>query len=556
MISHLHVKDFAIINEMEIDFHSGLNIITGETGAGKSIIIEAVNLALGSRADTAFVRSGKDKAVIELVLEEYPTSIEPLLEENGIPVEDGQLIIKREVSAVGKSICRINNQIVSVSFLNSICKKLADIHGQYDHQSLLDPELHIHLLDTYNSAEISPIKEMTEGFYNQYKEHSLKLRSLLSNAAENQRKQDFMRFELNEIEQANLSIGEDTALEEEISILQNSEKIYENLSYSYEALYDASPSVLEMLSRVQGQLQEISSYSKNISELMSSFDDAYYKLEDVSRELRSIKDGITFSPQELDVAISRADEINKLKKKYGNSIEEILAYKDKLAADLLIIDNIDDEKERLEHEISVCKEQLKLSAHRLSDLRKAAASELEVKIKQQLVELGFGNSEFKINFETNPSGYTANGIDIVEFLISTNKGEPLKPLAKIASGGEMSRIMLAFKKIIGDYDNIPTMIFDEIDTGISGIAASVVGKKLKEIADSHQIICITHLPQIAACGKHNYKIVKTTDDISTQTTVVPLSHQDKVEEIARLLGGLNVTDATLQSAEELVNASM
>lgn len=556
MISHLHVKDFAIINEMDIDFHSGLNIITGETGAGKSIIIEAVNLALGSRADTAFVRSGKEKAIIELIIDEYPTSVDELLERNGISIDDGQIIIKREVSIAGKSVCRINNQLVSVSFLNSLCKKLADIHGQYDHQSLLDPELHIHLLDTYKSEQITPIKELTDKFYNQYKELSSSLKRLISNASENQRKQDFMRFELNEIETANLVVGEDIELEEKISILQNSEKIYDNLSFSYEALYDASPSILETLSRVQSLLQDISPYSKNIAELLTTFDDAYYKLEDVSHELRSIRDNTSFSPDELEVALIRAEDIKKLKRKYGGSIEDVLAYKDQLEQDLQIIENIDDEKERLESEISVCKEQLKLSATRLSALRKEAALELEEKIKQQLIELGFNNSEFKINFETNPAGYTSNGIDLVEFLISTNRGESLKPLAKIASGGEMSRIMLAFKKIIGDYDNIPTMIFDEIDTGISGIAASVVGSKLKEIADTHQIICITHLPQIAACGKHNYKIVKTSDENSTFTNVVPLSSTEKVEEIARLLGGLNVTESTLQSAQELINASV
>lgn len=556
MISHLHVKDFAIIDEMDIDFHSGLNIITGETGAGKSIIIEAVNLALGSRADTAFVRSGKDKAIIELVLEECPAAGEALLSENGISTEDSQVIIKREISLSGKSICRINNHIVSVSFLNSFCKKLADIHGQYDHQSLLDPELHIQLLDLYNSEEISPVKALTEKFYNEYKVLSGQLRSLLSDAAENQRKQDFMRFEYDEIRQAGLIPDEDRDLEERLLTLQNSEKIYENLSSSYEMLYDSSPSVLEALSHIQGCLHDIAPYSKKLSEILPVFNDAYYKLEDISREIRSLKENISFSPEELDAALSRMNEIDKLKRKYGQTIEEIFAYRNKLENDLSVIENIDEEKERLNHEISICKEQLKLAAQRLSSLRKSAAAELESKIKQQLTELGFGNAEFEISFSNNPSGYTANGIDLVEFLISTNRGETLKPLAKIASGGEMSRIMLAFKKIIGDYDNIPTMIFDEIDTGISGIAASVVGRKLKEIAAAHQIICITHLPQIAACGKYNYKIVKTSDETSTYTTVVPLTEKEKIEEIARLLGGLSITEATLKSAEDLISASV
>ncbi|QAT42731.1 DNA repair protein RecN [Aminipila luticellarii] len=555
MISHLHVKDFAIIDEMDVDFHTGLNIITGETGAGKSIIIEAVSLALGSRADTAFVRSGKDKAVIELIVEDCSPQAAELLAENDIAAEDDQVIIRREISAAGKSICRVNNQIVSVSFLNALCKKLADIHGQYDHQSLLDPELHITFLDLYNSAEILPVKALTEKFYLEYKKLTLELNRLVSNAADNQRKQDFMTFELNEIDSARLSPGEDTALEEDILSLQNSEKIYGNLSNAYDAIYGDSPSVLQALSRVQNQLQEIASYSRPVNDLLSDFDDAYYKLEDISQEIRNIREHITFSPEQLDSAISRMNQIDKLKLKYGGSIEKIVSYRAQLEKDLAQIENIDEAKERLSHDLSVCEEQLKLASERLSALRKTSAAELQTKIKEQLHELSFNNSEFEIGMTENPAGYTANGTDLAEFLISTNRGEPLKPLSKIASGGEMSRIMLAFKKVIGDYDDIPTMIFDEIDTGISGIAASVVGKKLKEIARNHQIICITHLPQITACGSHNYKIVKHSDERATYTTVVPLSREEKIQEVARLLGGLNITESTLKSAEELIEAS-
>ncbi len=556
MISHLHVKDFAIINEMNVDFHSGLNIITGETGSGKSIIIEAVSLALGSRADTAFVRSGKDKAVIELIIEDCSSQAADLLTENDIPIDDNQIIIKREITVSGKSVCRVNNQIVSVSFLNTLCKKLADIHGQYDHQSLLNPELHITLLDLYNSSEILPIKALTEKFYLEYRKLFSELNSIISNAADNQRKRDFMAFELNEINSAKLSIGEDVILEEEILSLQNSEKIYGNLSNAYETIYGDSPSVLEALTKIQNQLQEIAQYSRPVSDLLSDFDDAYYKLEDISREIRNIRDDITFAPDELDMAISRMDTIDKLKIKFGGSIEKVLAYGEKLENDLSLIENIDEAKENLTHALSVCEEQLKLTSERLSTLRKASAIELQSKIKEQLLELSFNSSEFEISFSNNPSGYTVSGTDVVEFLLSTNRGEPLKPLAKIASGGEMSRIMLAFKKIISDYDDISTMIFDEIDAGISGIAASVVGKKLKEIAQNHQVICITHLPQITACGSHNFKIVKHSDEKATYTTVVPLSKEEKVQEIARLLGGLNITESTLKNAEELIEASI
>ncbi|MFV0518281.1 MAG: DNA repair protein RecN [Aminipila sp.] len=556
MISHLHIKDFAIIDELNVDFKSGLNIITGETGAGKSIIIEAISLALGSRADTAFVRSGKEKAIIELLFDDCSPKSISFLSENDITMDDNQIIIKREISSLGKSVCRVNNQIVSVSFLNMLCKKLADIHGQYDHQSLLDPELHINLLDLYNSYEIAPVKELTEKFYAEYKRLSAELNRLISNASENQRKLDFMSFELAEIDNAKLIIGEDSALQEQIMLLENSEKIYGNLSESYEEIYCGTPSALELLAKVQNHLQEISDYSRPVLDILADFNDAYYKLEDISTEIRNIKSNINFSADELDFAIARLDTIDKLKRKYGGSIEKILEYRNKLESDLSVIENIDSSKDNLSHELSICEEQLKLSSDRLSNLRKNSAIELEKKIKEQLQELSFNNSEFKIAFSNNPNGYSPNGTDVVEFLISTNRGEPLKPLAKIASGGEMSRIMLAFKKIIGDYDDIPTMIFDEIDSGISGIAASIVGRKLKEIADNHQIICITHLPQITACGKHNYKIIKNSDAEMTYTTVVPLSEEEKIQEIARLLGGLNITDATIKSAQDLVNASL
>ena len=555
MISHLTVKDFAIINEMDVDFYPGLNIITGETGAGKSIVIEAVSLALGSRADTAFVRSGKEKAVIQLVIEDCSEKAEHLLLENDIPVDEHQIVIKREISTAGKSVCRVNNQIVSVSFLSSLCKLLADIHGQYDHQSLLDPEYHIQLLDLYHQFDIQPLKELVEKLYSEYKELTSKLHSLLSNAAEYQRKRDFMSFELNEIQEANLILGEDTELEAQILLLQNSEKIYGNLNSIYTSIYEESPSVLEELSKSLHKMQEIAPFSSAVSALVSDFDDVYYKLEDICHEVRNIRDDITFSPEELDAAIVRIDLINKLKLKYGGSIENVLAYKSKLEEELTVIENIDEAKEKYAHEISVCEEQLKLSCLRLSKLRKEAAIEFEGKLKDQLLELSFNSAEFQVNFSELPTGYSANGTDVVEFLLSTNKGEVLKPLAKIASGGEMSRIMLAFKKIIGEYDHIPTMIFDEIDAGISGIAASVVGQKLKEIARNHQIICITHLPQITACGEYNYKIVKTSDEESTYTSVVPLTEPEKVEEIARLLGGLNITESTIKNAQDLIAAS-
>jgi len=539
MISHIKIKDFAIIENTEIEFYDGLNIITGETGAGKSIVIEAVSLALGSRADNSFVRSGKEKAVIQLVA----------------TLNNEDVIITREISQSGKNLCKINGEIVTLAQLNKLCKEIADIHGQYDHQSLLNPENHLELVDSYNSKETSALKEEVASFYSKYTEVKNKLNSIVSNYEENLRKRDFMQYELDEIKGAKLILNEDDELAEEISLLQNSEKIYQNLSSAYEMSYDDSASALDMLKKSLTLLQDVSEYSGEISKVTEEFTDIYYKLEDTCREIGSIKEKIFFSQDDIDIAISRLDTIDTLKRKYGGSIEKVLAYADNIEEQLSYIENIDDVKITLETELVSLEKSLKEVCEKLSALRKQSAVSLEEKIMIELKELNFNDSSLAIDF-SRESTYTANGIDKVEFLISANKGEPLKPLSKIASGGEMSRIMLAFKKIIADYDEIATMIFDEIDSGISGITASIVGKKLCQIAENHQIICITHLPQIAAFGKHNYKIQKSSDESMTYTTVIQLDKNEKIDEIARLLGGVNVTEKTIESARELIELSL
>ena len=534
MISHISIKDFAIIEDVQIDFHEGLNLITGETGAGKSIIIEAVSLALGARADTAFVRSGKDKAVVQLAAD----------------LDDEEYVITREVSSSGRNLCKINGEIVTLGQVSTLCSRIADIHGQYDHQSLLDTEHHIDLVDLYSKDTISPLKAQVAGSYAAFRKAASELSSLLSGFAEKQRKKDFMAFELAEIDDADLKPGEDTELENRISLLQNSEKIYTAL----ESAYNSEQSASYALSKVLALIQDISQYSPELKSLDDRISDIYYSLEDVCSDIRSIRDKSEFSPEELDIAISRLDEINRLKMKYGNSIEEIIAYRDNLEKSISEVDNIDELKEKLTAEKKQAEAELQKLSAQLSEARKKAALSLQEKILYELKDLNFKDADMVIDFR-QADQYSATGTDIVEFMITTNRGEALKPLAKVASGGEMSRIMLAFKKIVGDYDHIPTMIFDEIDTGISGITASIVGKKMCQIAQSHQIICITHLPQIAACRGHNFKIVKETRDDATFTNVIPLNSEEKAEEIARLLGGINITETTIQSAKELIKAS-
>lgn len=538
MINHISIKNFAIIENTEVDFEKGLNIITGETGAGKSIVIEAVSLALGSRADTSSVRTGADKAVVQLAGE----------------LNGEEIVITREVSASGKNLCRLNGEIITLARLNEVCRKLADIHGQYDNQSLLNPDYHIVLVDSYHKEKTDPVRQEVSQKFNAFSRYRSELSSLLSLERENARKKDFYRFELDEIDSAKLNPGEDVELDERISMLQNSEKIFESIEKSYTLLTEASPSLIDGVGACHRAIEEIASYSRDLESISGELGDIYYRLQDISRSLGEMRENVSFSPAELDGLILRLNQIENLKKKYGSSIEDILAYRDSIASKLEKIDNFDDEKHRLEKQLIEARDELFAACSSLSEIRKEIASELETKILAELSDLNFKDAQMKITVEPLSSP-TEEGMDKVEILISANRGEPLKPLYKIASGGEMSRIMLAFKNIISSSDMIPTLIFDEIDNGISGITASIVGKKLREISKQHQIICITHLPQIAAAGDQNYRIYKETNGEKTFTRVEKLSEDEKVSEVARLLGGTTITDTTLQSARELITGS-
>lgn len=535
MIHHISIENFAIIENTSIDFEEGLNIITGETGSGKSIVIEAISLALGSRADSAFVRHGAQKAVVQLAGELYGEEI----------------VITREVSAAGKNLCKLNGQLVTLGELSETCRRLADIHGQYDNQSLLNPDNHIKLVDSFHGETIAPLKEIYQDAYAAYQNAKSRLNKLLSAEQDNLKKLDFYRFEQSEIENAQLTPGEDESLSERISILQNSEKIFDAVETSYELLSSGERDVISSMGTGLHALQGISEYSKEIQALTEEFADIYYRLEDLSSELRRIRDDVTFSPEELDDSIARISQIDGLKKKYGSTIEEILTYYDTISEELNQIENFDDVKAQLQAETEATYSALSEKAGQLTEARKASAKELESAIERELHDLNFGSAKLSIDFQPSES-FGPDGNDNVEFLISTNKGEPLKPLVKIASGGEISRIMLAIKNITGTYDNIPTMIFDEIDAGISGITASIVGRKLYQIAKNHQIICITHLPQIAASGDTHYRIYKEENDSSTFTTVEKLSAAETIDEIARLLGGENITETTRKSAVELM----
>lgn len=537
MIDHISISNFAIIKNTEIDLRDGLNVITGETGAGKSIVIEAVSLALGARADSSFIRHGADKAVIELAAD----------------VNGDQFVISREVSASGRNICRINGHLASLNQVQELSGKIADIHGQYDNQLLLDPVHHLELVDSFRPAEITPAKDAFNASYDSYKAIRAEYDELIRTAEENRRKKDLYAFEAEEIGRIDPKPGEDTELEDRISILENSETIYNALYSSRQTLSEDDQNILSVLGSIRSSLSDVSRYSDKLKKLSQDFDDAYYRIEDSAEEMRAICDMTDFSPADLDNAISRLDDIDDLKKKYGPEIKDILAYKEKVESELDKIENFDDRKRELEALLSAAKKELMGKAETLTEVRKVSAALLSGAILSELRDLNFDESKLEIEIRKAPA-ISRTGADEAEILMSANRGEPLKPLSKIASGGEISRIMLAIKNVTGGRFDVPTMIFDEIDSGISGITASVVARKLKKIAQNHQIVCITHLPQIAAAGSSNYRIYKDSDDTSTYTHVETLSEDQKTREIARLLGGDNITDTTVKSAEELIQS--
>lgn len=536
MIQHLLIQNFAIIENTEIEFEDGLNIITGETGSGKSIVIEAVSLALGARADSSFVRSGKDKAVIQLA-----ASL------------DGQdYVITREISATGKNLCRLNGQLVTLGEISALASRIADIHGQYDNQNLRDPRQHLALVDQYRDAEISPLRAEFDAAYAAYKESRGQLDTLLKSEKESRKQADFYRFELAEIQRVDPSPEEDEELTEQIAILQNSEKIFSAVESAYGPLDENEFNVLSSMGNIQSSLESIRNFSREFAETADIFNDAYYGLQDVAARIAGIREQISFRPEELDKLISRLDQIDELKKKYGGSIGDVLAYRDRIQQELSQLENFDELRGTLEQETKQRLRALRTSAAALTGARQASAEALGQAIEAELHDLNFDSARFEIRISAAPA-ISAEGGDEAEILISTNRGEPLKPLIRVASGGEISRIMLAIKNITGSYERIPTMIFDEIDAGISGITASIVGRKLREISSSHQIICITHLPQIAACGDANYRICKETDANSTYTHVDRLDEKAAVDEIARLLGGEIITETTRRSARELIS---
>lgn len=535
MIKNIKIRDFAIIKNTEFNFHSGLNIITGETGSGKSVVATAISLALGSRADATFIRHGSDRAYVEMQANF-----------DGLDYN-----ITREITANGKNQCRINGTGVPLGRLVSIAEKHAQIHGQFDNTSLLDPETHIDLLDTFGGRDILlPYRDYVNAF-EKFTNLKNEYNSLVASIKEDRAKSDYYSYAIEEINQADLSLGEDDELEERMNILQNAEGITQGLGAAYEYLSGGEQSADSLIGMAISSVGNIAGYTDDLSQLASNLESVSINLEDAISSLKEILDSSSFSPMELDRTMERLSLIDSLKKKYGDTIPEILAHRDELADKLNKIDNFDGEKDRLKEELEESRSLLYEAAKHLTSARVSAGDNLSKAVVKQLSQLNFKDADLKVMINPLKSP-TPKGMDEVELFITTNKGEPLKPLAKVASGGEVSRIMLAIKAITAEFENISTLIFDEVDTGISGVTASIVGDKLKELGENHQVISITHLPQIAAKGDHNYRIYKESDESETFTFVEELKGDDKVREIARLLGGVRITETTLENARELI----
>lgn len=549
MLVSLHVKNFAIINEVEVYFKDHLNIMTGETGAGKSIIIGSVNAALGAKINKDIVRSGADYALVELVFETRDESVFEAMRELDIPIEGEQIIISRKIMS-GRSICKINGENVTSTALAAIAGLLIDIHGQHEHQSLLHKQKHIEIVDRFAKDEIGTIKQDLEHCYKEF----IKLRHEFDQAGvdddKRSREISFLEYEVNEIKGTLLIEGEDEELSAKYKKLSNANAISEGLQAVYRMTGYEPSAAGDSIGRALRQLLKIAEYDNVISGFLSQVSDLDGLLNDLNRDLSQYISDMDNPEEELAEVTKRLDVINHLKSKYGNSIQNIKKYCEECEAKLIKYQDYDAYMASLNKKLSEKNAELRLLSTTLSEIRKRKAKELTERIREALIALNFLDVRFEMTFEQSDN-FTANGFDDAEFIISTNPGEELKPLSRIASGGELSRIMLGIKSVLADKDEIETLIFDEIDVGISGRTAQKVSEQLSNIAKHHQIICITHLAQIAAMADSHFVIEKITDGVSTQTTIRELAEDESIEELSRILGGAEITERVKDNAREM-----
>ncbi len=553
MLEHLHIRNVALIKESEISFGDGLNILTGETGAGKSMIIDSLQFALGGRAGKDFLRHGEKQAAVEALFSVQSQALTEKLAENGIaPEEDGTLLITRTLSEAGKSVCRINGSTVTVGMLKEIAEDMIDIYGQHEHQSLLNPVKHIRLLDRFCGAGFGEAMEEYKNSRQRLKDLEKQLTILIGDESQREQRMDMLLFQKEEIEAAELLEGEEDALLEQKKRLSSMERLIRLTGESVTLLYDGddrAPSACDQLGDALAKLQEAAEYDAALSPLADALADGYAAVEDCARELKREAEKQEADPEELERIEERLQLFYKLKRKYGGSIEAVLEFYEKAVQELEFLSNSSEKAAELSAKKAEEEKRLSALAETLTARRRATAEQVEEQIETALHDMEMKHARFHIQIEEK-ADWGADGKDKVEFLISANAGEPLKPLAKIASGGEMSRVMLALKTVLVDADEIGTFIFDEIDTGVSGRTARRVGEKMRFLGGKRQLLCITHLPQIAAMADNHFLIEKESDAGETVTRVTALDEEGAVREVARLMN--DVTETTLAAARELL----
>lgn len=553
MLQTLSIKQFAIIDELEIHFSDGLTVLSGETGSGKSIIIDAIGQLIGMRASSDYVRHGEKKAIIEGIFDiDESKDVIHILHNLDIEIDEDFLLVKREIFSTGKSICRLNNQIVTLQDLRKVMQELLDIHGQHETQTLLKQKYHLKLLDDYAEDKYLSTKEKYKNVFNQYKSKTKELEELESADQALLQRLDLMKFQYEELEEASLKEGEIEQLEVDIRRIQNSEKLSMALNNAHVTLTDEH-AITDRLYELSNHLQSIDDILPDkFSKLKEDIDQFYYTLEDAKHELYDEMSNTEFDEQMLNELESRMNLLNNLKRKYGKDINELITYKDKLQNEIDKIENYEESTSQLREEISQLYDEVMSKGKLLSKERRTVARTLRNHIVSEIQNLQMKDANLEISFQLLDKP-TIDGIEFVEFLISPNKGEPLKSLNKIASGGELSRIMLALKSIFVQSRGQTAILFDEVDSGVSGQAAQKMAEKMRDIAEYIQVICISHLPQVASMSDHHLLISKASNDDRTTTQVKELENDDKIDEIARMISGASVTELTRENAKEMIS---
>ncbi|WP_203339851.1 DNA repair protein RecN [Planococcus beijingensis] len=555
MLRELDIRNFAIIDALTVSFSEGLTVLTGETGAGKSIIIDAVHLLAGGRGSQEFIRHGAKKAEIEglFSLDDDQHPVFRRLEEFGITWSDGDILLRRELNDKGKNVCRINGKLVTISILREVGAALIDIHGQHETQELMDEKQHLYLLDQFAGKSLAKSKESYHHTFDKYTKLKREFSSYTENEQQIAQRIDLLTFQLQEIEAAELVIGEEEDLVAERKKLQNFNKIYESISAAHEAIQGESKG-LDWIGSAMSELEHAASVDETFTGSSETLSGAFYLIQDTGTEIKRILDDMEFDPARLNDIEQRLAVIQSLKRKYGASVEDILLYHEKQTDELDKLVNRDQRYQLDQEKLKELTDDLRVEAEELTILRKKAAKSLGKAIMEQLKELHMAKASFEVNFGILPNGrFDRNGHDSISFYISTNLGEPLKPLTKVASGGELSRMMLALKTIFSKHQGITSIIFDEVDTGVSGRVAQAIAEKIAAISVHSQVLCISHLPQVAAMADQHLFIEKKVDKQRTTTAVTELDGRERTEEMSRMLSGAEITDLTLQHAEELLS---